>query len=280
MKGAKSAAGDSEAGILWEAAADARMWKAAIYDQEAWAERRKGRTIKAEADESMKRAARACRKAAGVRCWSDAAATRQVVARVVRATEVLGLAADAFRASFRLGAVAWEEMARASEEYRRAGNMPRAAAAAKRATRSYNHAIAASNLSIRMLKGANALKDDAVKMAEGAAELAVDDAAQSETGSVQDGIRNALSSIRANLRGTAGWARALSAALEGDLDKAERRAAKMRKRAADAAGRSAARAAAAAGRGPGGHGAQKAAAAWRSAMAAADESESRRRRLR
>ena len=209
VKGAKSAADAAEADILWEAAADARAWKASIYDQEAWAERRKGRAIKAEADESMKRAAKACRQAAEVRCWSDAAATRQVVARVVRATEVLDLAADAFRVSFKLGEVAWEEMLSASEEYRRAGNTPRAVAAAKRATRSYNHAIAASNLAIRTLRGAKALREGAVKMAEGAAELSRGDAAQSETGSVQDGIRSALSSVRANLRGTAGWARAV-----------------------------------------------------------------------
>lgn len=266
MNGAKTAA--AEANALWAAAGDARAWKAAMHDHAAWKERRKAWAIKAEADESMRRASKACRRAAKAPDRMDAAAAWRVSARISRA-------ADAFRRSSRLSRAAGVELLRASKAYMRAGGLRRAVAASKRAPRSYDHAIDASGLAICALDGTEALLRDSVKMARGSTRLAEGAAGSSEEGGVRDGIRGALSSARENLRGDSGWARTLSEASKEDLGKAERRTVKARRLAADASERSAAGAAAAAGRGLDDPGVQRAAAAWNKARAAADKGDGR-----
>ena len=100
------------------------------------------------------------------------------------------------------------ELLRASRVYARAAGLRRGVAAARRASRSYDHALAASDLAIIALDGTEALMRDSVKLAEGAVKLAEGAAGQPEEGIVRDGIRSALSSAQDGLRGTSDWARA------------------------------------------------------------------------
>lgn len=261
-------AGSAAAALLWEAAADAMAWTAAIHDHAAWVEARKAWAARAESDDAMKRAAEAGRRVADARGTVDVASLRQVGDAMGRAADLQARASKAFARSSRLGRAVWVEQRRASRAYRRAGDAAYSATVSERAAQSRKHARNTSRLAASALDGSESLARDAGRLAAAASECASPEIAW-------PGGRTELSLIQADMWENARQARAESAAVLRKMDAMGPAMVRLRRITASAAELSATKATEAA-RGQDGPDVQRAAAAWRKAASRAHKAEERR----
>lgn len=261
----------ADASALWEAAADAMSWTAAVREHAGWLESKKGWAAKAESDDAVRRAAEECGRIVDGRGAMDAASIEGAGGAIRLAAGPLVRASKAFARSSRLGEAAGAELRRASRAYGRAGDHEYAATVAERAAGSRDHARTVAMMASTMLGRARWLARDATRLADGAA-------GRPSPGPVLHAVRAALSSLQVGMREDARQARAESVAMAGKMEDGVQATAKMRRVTARAAELSAERAAAAAARGRGRPDVEEAAAAWRRAVAKAHGVEDRSRR--
>lgn len=265
--GAKS----PDAAALWEAAADAMAWTAAVREHASWTVYRKAWVAKAESDGAMKRMAEECGRAVDRHGAIDPASTVRVRNAMKRAADPLVRASKAFALSSRLDEAAGADLRRAHKAYGLAGDPEYAAIVHDRAAGSYKHALDTARLAESVICTAESLMGDAVKLANGAARWQSLDLAWQAS-------RAPLSALQADMWEDAKQARAESAAMLGKADEGVQATAKMRRLTARAAEMSASKAAAAAARGQGRPDVERAAAEWRRAVAKAHRVEDRSRR--
>lgn len=261
-------AGSAAAALLWEAAADAMAWTAAIHDHAAWVEARKAWAAKAEADDAMKRAAEACRRVADARGTLDVASLRQVGDAMGRVADLQVRVSKAFARSSKLGKAVWAELRWASRAYGRAGDAAYSATVSERAVRPRKDSRDASRRAASALAVSESLARDAGRLAAAASGYASPEIAW-------PGGRTELSSIQADMWENARQARAESAAVLRKMDATGPAMVRLRRITASAAELSATKATEAA-RGQDGPDVQRAAAAWRRAASRAHRAEERR----
>lgn len=261
-------AGSAAAALLWEAAADAMAWTAAIHDHGAWVETRRAWAARAESDDTMKQAAEACRRVADARGTIGVSSFREVGDAMGRAADLQARASKAFARSSKIQGASWVEQRRASRAYRRAGDAAYSATVSERAALSREDSRASSRHAASALGMSESLALYAGKMAAGASGCASPEIAWPAE-------RTELSLIQANMWESARQASAESAAILRRMDKTQPAVMRLRRLTARAAEMSAAKATEAA-RGQDGPGVQRAAAAWRRAVARAHRAEERR----
>ena len=270
--GAKSGHGsggaETTAAAVWEAAGDAMAWAASMHDHSAWTERSMGWAARAEAHDAVGRAAEGLGRAIDGQGRVDADAMGQMAGMLRHAADAWGRAADAFVRTRKLSEAGAKKEWRAARAYMRAANQEYRVGALERTIHLYNYALAAAELATGAFRGSIALLKDAAKVADGADRW-------SAAGYTWDIECDAPSSLKAGAREDARRAGARSAAMGGRAKRTARLVAEMQKMAEAAARRSAARAEAA-------HmqadlDVQKAAAAWKRAMAAGNTAGQRKR---
>ena len=244
-------------------------WTAAMRGQAAWAARRRGWAAKAKADDDAVRVAEECGRAVDGQGVIDVASILRVEGAMRRAADPLARASRAFARSSRLYEAAKSELLRASRAHRRAGGHAYAATVAERAANSRDHAQELERLAASMLTESESLKSDAATLAGATAGESPGLSWQSD--------RAALSSFQSEMMDDSRRARAKSASMLAEADETLRAAEMLRQLTAREAEASAARAAAAAARGRGGPGVERAAAAWRRAVARAHAVDGRER---
>lgn len=259
MDGAESTAAET----VWAAAASAMAWTAAIHDDAAEAERRRAWAAKYESDNAVKRAAEACVWTIDRQGRADEGAMGQVVKGLRHAAEALERAAEAFERSSELYEAAGDEQRRAARAHERAADPMLGALMDDQASRSYKQAQVAARMASRMNDGARAHMRDAGRLEA--------DAARREGMAAHwwAGDRNALSLVQADVWEDAKEARLGSTAMKGHLEESEQRTTELLNLTASVAKMAAAGAAGAMMRGQGDPDVQRAAEAWREAMAAA-----------
>ena len=262
----------ADAAVLWEAAADAMSWTAAMRAHDSLAECRKGWAARVEFGDAMKGAAEKCGRIVDGRGMVDTASIGLAGDAMRRAADPLVRASRAFARSSRLDKAAGAELDRASRAYGRAEDPEYAAAVAERAARSRDHALSSAGMAKTSLDRAESLVRDAAKLAAAAA------AKQPPPGPARRSDLTEMSSLQADMWEGAKQDRLESAVALGRMDEAVQATARIRQLTARAAEMSAARAAAAAARGRGSPDVERAAAAWRRAVAKAHGVEDRSRR--
>lgn len=271
MKGARPAAsssadGDSApAAVLWKAAADAMAWRASIRDHAARRERKKARAAMAEADGELSRAAEACGRVVDAQDRVDTEALGRAMAATKVAAEMLSLAFKALARSSRLHRKAGAGLKRASKAYGRAADPKRVADVRKRAARAYADGRVSAGIAASVRRDAKTIARDAGRV----------EACMAEWASAAGG-EDARPSVGAEMRKLARPMGTESDGIEENLEEAVRTAAEVRKVFAESARRSAAGAAKAVseqGDDSGGPDVQRAEAAWRKALAAANRAD-------
>ena len=236
-------------------------WTAAMRGHDAWAARRKGWAAKAEADDGAGRVAEECARAVDGQGVMNIASIRRVEEEMRRAADPLVRASRALARSSRLHEAAESDLLRSSKAHRRAGNRDYAATVAERAANSRDHAQELAGLAAGMLAEAESLRSDAARLAGAAA--------GEPPGLAWQADRAALSSSQSEMAEDSRRARAKSAKMLAEAEETVRAAEMLRQLTAGAAKESAAGAAEAAARGRGVPGVERAAAAWRRAVARA-----------
>lgn len=262
----------ADAAVLWEAAADAMSWTAAIRDHESLTEYLKGLAARVEFGDAMKGAAEKCGRAVDGQGTIDTASIGRAGDAMMRAADQLVRASKAFARSSRLGKVAAAEMHRASKAYGRAGDSEYAATVAERASNPRDRALSSAGMAKISLGKAQSLVRNAARLATAAA------SGRPPPRPVRRSDLTELSSVQVDMWENAKQERLESVAMLGRMDDGMQAAARIRQITARAAEMSAARAAAAAARGRGRPDVEKAAAAWRRAVAKAHAVEDRSRR--
>ena len=261
----------ADAAVLWEAAADAMSWTAAIRDHASLAECRKGWAARVEFGDAMKGAAEKCGRIVDGRGMVDTASIGLAGDAMKRAADPLVRASRAFARSSRLDKAAAAELRRASRAYGRAEDPEYAAAVAERAASSRDHALSSAGMAKISLDRAESLARDAAKLAAAAAR-------RPPPGPARRSDLAEMSSLQADMWEGAKQDRMESAVALGRMDEAVQATARIRQLTARAAEMSAARAAATAAQGRGRPDVERAAAAWRRAVAKAHGVEDRSRR--
>lgn len=265
--GAESA----DAAVLWEAAADAMSWTAAIRDHASLTECRKGWAARVEFGDAMKGAAEKCGRIVDGQGMVDTASIGLAGDAMKRAADPLVRASRAFARSSRLDKAAAAELHRASKAYGRAVDPEYAATVAERAARSRDHALSSAGMAKISLGRAKSLVRDAAKLAAAAAK-------RPPPWPARRSDLTEMSSLQAYMWEDAKRDRLESAVVLGRMDEGVQATARIRQLTARAAEMSAARAAAAAARGRGRPDVEDASAAWRRAVARAHGVEDRSRR--
>ena len=253
----------------WAAAAAAREWLSSIRLHAAGVLSSAAWSAVAEADEAVMRAAEDGGHVVDEHGWMDAGAMERAGAELKRASSAMVRAAKSFRRSSRLDRAAALEQMRASRASRRAADAEYAGIMRDRAKKSRGRARDAARHAASADKRAGSLLRDAGRVAACAS------AAAAEGVQVGTGRRRELSLARSDMWEDAKRRRLDSAALAGNAAEVERLMAGIRRVAASAANLEADVAVKAAerGGGTGDPGAERAAAAWRRAMAAANRAD-------
>ena len=227
------------------------------------AERRKAWAAKYESDTAVKRAAEACTWTIDRQGRADEDAMGQVVEGLRHAAVVLERAAAAFERSSDHYKAAGDEQRRAARAHERATDPKLGELMDDQAVRSYKQAQAAARLALRMNARTRERMRDADRLEADVARRA-GTAAHGRAGDL-----NALSLVQADVWEDAKAARLDSTAMRGHLEEGEQRTTDLLKLTAATAKMAAVGAAEAVMRGQGDPDVQRAAEAWREAMAAA-----------
>ena len=257
------------AAASWAAASVAREWLAAIRLHASCVAHSAACLADVEADEAVMQATADARRALDAQGGVDAAAIERAAAAIVRASDATRRAAKSYRRSSKLEGAAASETMRACRACRRAADEEHAGNLRDRVKMSRKNALDAARQADAADKRADGLMRDADRMAACAA------VAAAAGGSIKEGLRE-LSLSMADLWEDAKRNRLDSAAAAGKAAEAERLAVKARRLATSAANMAAddaAAAVAAASDGADDPNAERASAAWRRAMAAANRAD-------
>ena len=260
----------AEADAVWEAAADAMAWAAAMYDRAAWTERRTGWADRSAADESARDAAASCGDAIDAEGGTDEGAIKQVAEDLRQAGTPLARAVIAFEESSRLhkAAEGWQDMAAAA--YKKASRPRRSEAVYEHAEESHRQAQAAARLSSAARAGTRTLALAAGKLEKRMAAAPRPPVEEEDDRRRASADHEMLSSLQADLWDDARQACMQSAGMEKRSEERVRLAAEVERLAEAAAKRSAARAEdVLAGGTGGGPRVQEAVSAWKEAEAEA-----------
>ena len=253
------------ADALWNAAADAMAWSAAMREHASWIELKKAWAAKGEAVDAIRSGTEECGRVVDENGVVDADAVGRAAEAMRHASAAVGRAAEAFERAADLCRAAAAGQRRAAKMYMRASNMECGANVHMMAERSHGRAES----SARMVDNARGLEAALAQEAGGMEVLAAEWGA---SGKEWHGDRSRLATIQADMWEDAKEMCAGSAEMARAAGHAEQMTARMRDVAARAAEASAARAAAIMRAGVGQAG-QEAAAAWRNAMAEANRVE-------
>lgn len=249
----------SRAAVVWRAAADARAWAATIVEHTAWTVHTHGWEARNESNKAMGRAAKESRGMVDARNRMSADAMAREARELGSVAEMMKRAAAAFGRSSDLNTAAVAHLRRAARAYRRAGCEQNAEGVDKRIEMSSEYAETAARLRREADGVANHIGPLASALAAAAARMG-------EDGREWGGRPDELASSQSEMLAMAKKGRKNSAAWVENSRKAAELTAMAREMTEAAAKRSAAAAAAFA-KDPR---AEKAAAAWRRAMKAAN----------
>lgn len=248
------------AAVVWRAAADARAWAATIVEHTAWTVHTQGWEAKSESDKAMERAAKESRGMVDARNRMSADAMAREARELGSVAEMTKRAAAAFGRSSDLNTAAVAHLKRAARAYRRAGFEKDAEGVDKRIEMSSEYAETAARLRREADGVAGHIEPLASALAAAAARMG-------EDGREWGGRPGELASSQSELLALAKKGLKNSDARVENSRKAAELTAMAREMTEAAAKRSAAVAAAFAKKDPR---AEKAAAAWRRAMKAAN----------
>ncbi len=249
------------AALVWRAAADARMWAAALHAGAMMSERRQAWAAKSRAADAMGRSAEACGQAVGEPGVIDGDAIGRSIEEIRHAADLNGLAAAAFRRSADASRATAAEQKKAAAAYVHAYEPVYRRTVRSQAAMSRGMARKADKLAAEADMAAGVLGRQADRWAP---VIALWGKGKSKFGGGDGSM--IMAAARSDLLGDSKQESAAAAREAERLAEGEEQAAEMLRVVKEAAGQSAADAARA-GSGPG---TEDAAAALKSAMAAVD----------